>query len=123
MAERPFTLTELPMVGSDEQAWLAAWTGLAAGDTGEPLPSTLVGFADRSVQVAGTFGGATLAIQGSADLATYVTLHDPGMTAINFTAAGTAAVVEVLRTMRPAVTGGDGTTNLNVYAVLRRTKR
>jgi hypothetical protein len=124
MSEKPFTLTELPGQG-DEQAWLATWTGLANGDTGAPLPDAMLGFADRCVQVSGTFGtGGNCRIEGSNDGGTtYATLHDPGANALNIATAGLSQVLEMARTMRPNITAGDGTTSLTVRALLRRTKR
>jgi hypothetical protein len=46
------------------------------------------GFADRAIQVGGTFGaGGTVVIEGSIDGTNYVTLTDPQGNAISKTAA------------------------------------
>jgi hypothetical protein len=115
------TYTEVPGHG-DEQAWLVTWAALANGDSGAPVE--LVGHADRSVQVEGTFGaGGSCRIQGSNDSTNYRVLHDPAGTALNITAASCAQVLEQTRKMQPLVTAGDGTTSLTVSMLLRRTRR
>lgn len=79
--------------------------------------------ADRSVQVVGTFGGGgALAIQGSneATPSNWTTLNDPNGNAMSFTAEKVEQVLEMTRWIRPAVTGGDGTTSLTVTLFARR---
>ncbi|MBX9697861.1 MAG: hypothetical protein K2X74_00435 [Acetobacteraceae bacterium] len=100
------------------RAVVVNWTPLANGDDGEPY-SRDIGGADRSVQVAGTFGaGGTLVIEGSNDpdplAATWFTLTDPQGNALSFPAARLEQVAEYTRWLRPRVTGGDGTTALTV---------
>ena len=77
-------------------------------------------FADRSVQVIGTFGaGGALAIEGSNDGGvTWKVLTDPQGNALTFSAAGIEAITEVTWMIRPHVTGGDGTTDLDVHLFL-----
>lgn len=55
---------------------------------------SLPGARDRSVQVAGTFGGATVAVVGSNDGTNWAPLHDESGVALTFTAAGAHAIVE-----------------------------
>jgi hypothetical protein len=76
--------------------------------------------ADKSVQVAGTFGGATIVIQGSNDGTNYHTLTDPQGNAVSFTVAGIEAITENTRYIRPSLSGGDGTTSLTVTLLCRR---
>lgn len=80
---------------------------LAAGDDGAPIES--VEFADRSVQVEGTFGGASIAIEGSNDTAAFRTLTDPQGNDLLVTAPKIEMVTEVTRQIRPRVVGGTGT--------------
>lgn len=89
------------IVGGIEIRWLA----MATGDTSEP-----VGFAsmsDRSIQVEGTFGGATVNIEGSNDKgATWAPIQDAEGALLTFTAAGLKQVLEVTGLIRATVTGG-----------------
>lgn len=78
-------------------------------------------YADRSVQVAGTFGaGGTLLIEGSNDGTNWATLNNVQGTALSITAAGIKQVAEVTTQVRARVSAGDGTTSLNVAFLLRR---
>lgn len=101
-----------------------SWTGsnkLVNGDTTAPIPFSE--WADRSVQFLGTFGtGGTIIWEGSNDDgATYFQLNDlSGGNAISKTAAGGEGVAEVTQLARARVTGGDGTTSLEVHVVCRR---
>jgi hypothetical protein len=64
---------------------------------------------DKTVQVYGTFGGATIVLQGSLDEAiggTYVGLTDPQGNEISFTADGIEAVAENTQWVKPATSGG-----------------
>lgn len=95
------------------------WTGLLNGDDGGPMQ--MVDFADRSVQVSGTFGtGGSVSIEGSNDGTNYFVLSNPQGTALTLTAAGIKQVLELPRYLRPRVTAGDGTTNLTVTVCARR---
>lgn len=90
------------------------WEGLLNGDVGS---SEQYGhFADRSVQVTGTFGaGGSVSLKGSNDGGTtWVVLTDPQGNALTFTAAGLEAISEMTFMVRPEVTAGDGTTSLKV---------
>lgn len=79
----------------------------------------LAQYPDKSVQVFGTFGGATLAIEGSNDGGTtWGAVHDGQGNAVSFTAAGIEAIAENVDQVRPSLTGGAGTT-VQVYLVAR----
>lgn len=98
-------------------ALVAAWTGLLLGDEGDALPFSA--YTDRSVQVFGTFGGATLRVEGSNDGANWATLTDPQGNDLLITSAKLEMVAEATLMIRPKVVGGDGTTNLSVYMLCR----
>ena len=85
-------------------ARLFTWEGLTTGDVGTSL--TYSGFRDRTVQVVGTFGGATAVLEGSNDGENWKTLTDPQGNPLSFNAAGLETVMEAPLFMRPAVTGG-----------------
>lgn len=100
-------------------AKFVAWTPLANGDSGTPY--AMPGFADRSVQVGGTFGaGGTVVIEGTIDGTNYITLTDPQGNAISKTAAAIETISEIVKFIRPRVTAGDGTTAISVYLIARR---
>ena len=92
------------------------WEGLNTTDT-TGTPIYISRKTDRSVQIGGTFGGGTVTIEGSNDGTTYFTLNDLQGSAISKTAAALEGVAEVVKWIRPKVTGGDGTTDIDVYLV------
>lgn len=95
------------------------WEGLLNGDDGNALQ--WAEYADRSVQVIGTFGaGGTLSIQGSNDGTNWEIINDPQGNVLTFTAAKIEAVMELTRYVRPIVTAGDGTTDLDVILCMRK---
>jgi len=61
-----------------------------------------------SVQVTGTFGGATVVLQGSNDKATWATLEDLEHNAISLTAAGIVEFSTGVAYVKPSVSGGTG---------------
>lgn len=95
----------------------ATWTFTGA-DVGFPIP--FAEWADRSVQMAGTWNAATVVWEGSNDGgATYLPLTDPQGNAISKTADGIEAITEVCEFARPRVTSG-AVTNVVISVVLRR---
>lgn len=85
---------------------LATWV---MGDADQGTAIEMTDFADRSVQVEGTFGAATVVIQGSNDGTNWQTLRDPQGVALSFTTAGLKQVLETTRFIRPSSSGGTGT--------------
>ena len=63
-------------------------------------------YSERTVQVSGTFGSATVVVEGSNDGTNWFALTKPAATAISFTAAGGASIVENPLYVRPKSTGG-----------------
>jgi len=94
---------------------LVKWENLQMGDIGRPVsyPTYTV----RSVQVVGTFGGASMLLEGSnmPTSPTYVGLLNPWYGMINLSEAGLKAVLENTYWVRPRIMGGDATTDLDVY--------
>ena len=81
----------------------------------------MTGFADRSVQITGTFGtGGTVLIEGSNDGTNYATLNDPQGVAISKTAAGIFEISQIVKFIRPRVSAGDGTTSITVTLLAQR---
>jgi hypothetical protein len=99
---------------------LVEWAALtkATDDVGRAV--NLAQFADRSVQVTGTFGtGGSVRIEGSLDGTNYYALTDPQGNALDITTAKIEAVSEMTLWIRPRVTAGDGITSLTVRLVAR----
>ena len=113
------TITPTPATLGD-YAIKMTWTPMANGDVGSPFD--MMNYADRSVQVLGTFGaGGNLRWEGSNDLGTtWATLTDPQGNALDFTTAKIEQVMELAHWVRPKVTNGDGSTAITVVLVARR---
>ncbi len=95
-----------------------SWVDLANGDDGAYI--TYGSFADRSIQVQGTFGaGGTLLVEGSNDGTNFHTLTTPLGTALSITAAGIYMIAEPVKYIRPRVSAGDGTTELTATLFAR----
>lgn len=117
MATRAVTPTYAP--NGQGNGVLVEWTGLLNGDDGTPFEG--VDFADRTVQIGGTFGtGGSITLQGSNNGSQWDALTDPQGNAITKTAAGLEVVAENPRYVRPIVTAGDGSTSLSVRIWARR---
>lgn len=110
-------VTTFPYETSRDVA-VTTWSGMQQDDDGEPV--RLAVFSDRSVQVTGTFGGATLTIGGSNDGVTYHALSTPAGDSLALTSAGLHQIVELPVFIKPRVFGGDGTTSLTVILAGRK---
>lgn len=100
---------------------LHTWVLLSANATGDSVE--LPGAADRSVQFAGTWGGATAALQGSNDGSTWGALTNPATgSAITATADNNiAAVVENPRYIRAILTTVGTGASVSAYMLSRTT--
>lgn len=101
----------------DGSVRIATWSAGATGDSGTAVE--LPEWSDNCVQVTGTFGGATVTVEGSNDGSTWATLNNAQGTAISLTAAGLKQIVERPRYIRPTVTGGAASAMV-VTLVMRR---
>jgi len=99
-----------------EKAWIYTWTDMKNGDVGQPIEMPTA--ADRSIQVVGTFG--TVQLQGSNNGIDFPQLNDLQGDPLQFTAAGLEQIIPIARYMRPAVSSGDGSTNITVSILIRR---
>lgn len=97
------------------------WAHLTAAESvGADISETLAEYCDRTVQVTGTFGPATMHWQGSNDGINYAVLTDIQGNAISKTTASLEQSVELTLVARPVLTGADGTTDLTVTVIARR---
>jgi len=118
VATKAFKEMVNPYIGAGVRVFL--WENLINGDDGEPL--YLPQHSDKTVQVIGTFGvGGTCLIEGSCMTVTptYGTLNDSQGNALSFTAAKLETVLEDPYIIRPRVSAGDVTTDLDVYILVK----
>lgn len=110
---------------------LVTWSNLTANEDGVPFTGSIE-HGDRCIQVAGTFGGATISWQGTNFIppqsgnvpSNWVTLTDPqGNNLAGINTGRIETVLEIPAASRPLVVGGDGSTNLTVVMFGRRTIR
>jgi len=96
------------------------WSGIVTGDT-------LVAFAVRdgqarnaAVQISGTFGGATVALNSSNDNTTFFAMKDRSAagTALSATAAAIFEFQSSAAYLKPVVTSGSAN-SINVIVILR----
>ena len=91
----------------DGSTLLVTWTPVTEADSCGAI--SLPEYSDKSVQVAGTFGGTSIAVQGSNDGTNFASLNDPTQTVIAITAAKVQAVLENTVVIQPVRTGGSST--------------
>ena len=97
----------------DDSVLLLGWTGLLLLDTGSPVQ--FAKYADRCVQVTGTFGaGGSVTLEGSNNGTDWFALSKMAGGPATFTAAGGGQILDNPLFVRPNVTAGDGTTSLTV---------
>lgn len=89
------------------------WTGLSTADTATSVLVTGSTARDGSMMVAGTLGGATIALQGSNDGTNFFTMSD-----VSFTATGIEDFTMSAAYIRPVSSGGTGD-DVTVTIVLR----
>jgi hypothetical protein len=94
------------------------WTDYSTADTAAPVKLINQEGLAGSVQVTGTFGSATIALQISNDGTNYATLKDGVGTAITFSAAGASEFSTAALYLKPTSTGGTAD-NVTVTVILR----
>lgn len=111
MAVRDATVTR-----TENGYTLVVWTGLKNGDTGRPV--NVAQFADKTVQAVGNFAGSgKCAIEGSNDLTAFGVLRDAGGTDLGLLGTQPNIVAENTVQIRPHITVGNGTTDIDLYMV------
>ena len=100
------------------QAAVYRWTDYSTADTSTPIKVQNMQGLAGSVQVTGTFGGATIALQVSNDGTNYVTLKDSTGSDITFTAAGMREFSTAALFIKPTSSGGTDD-NVTVTITLR----
>ena len=100
-----------PLESATDMA-VITWAGMAASDEGSRV--AMATYADRCVQVSGTFGGATVTVAGSNDGETYHALSDTFGESLTLTVGALKQLIELPVFIKPRIFGGDGTTNIKV---------
>lgn len=98
------------------------WTLTSTDDTGAPLPDRYMEYTDRTMYALGTWGGATLKMQGG-DGTTYVTAPDTGGSDISLTADGAKLLGPVFEALRPKLTTAGSGASIAVTLVAVRPPR
>lgn len=95
--------------GNDNARPIARWAGeTTAGSASIEAYQPEVSMVCASVQASGTFGGATVVLQGSNDGVTYATLKDTAGDDLSFTAAGYVEFTSAAVFVKPSISGGTG---------------
>ena len=94
------------------------WEGAATGDTLTPFIVTQQYGIAASVQVVGTFGGATVTLQASNDGTNWVDAKDVLGDTVTLTTTGYFELSLSAAYIRPAISGGSGN-DIDVIVVLR----
>lgn len=94
------------------------WEALTENDTAQAVIPSATAPAIASVQVTGTFGGATVVLQGSNDGTNYFTLKDTVGSDISFTAAGGADFSVGCLQIRPSASGGSSQ-DVDITVIMR----
>ena len=97
---------------------LISWTTLTEDDTAQDVIVNGTGPIACALQVTGTFGGATVVLQGSNDGTTWATLADVLGSTSGLAAAGVAEYSTSAVYTRVAATGGTGQ-DLDIYLSFR----
>lgn len=108
-----------PSGGVDAQS--VTWAGITAS-TDTVMPYGRMDLGDRSIQVTGTFNGATVQLVGSNDGQNYFPLTTPAGVTIQFTSAGLAQQIEAVLYVKPIISSGSGA-NITAVMAARRTMR
>jgi hypothetical protein len=115
------TITTIDVPGGSVSVKKVVWNGLnSTNNIGTPV--SFPGFADRTVQINGTFNNATVVLEGSLEeggAGTYFTLTDPQGNAISKTTAAGEAITELTQYVRPNCTGGNNVQDVTVTMLLR----
>ena len=106
-------------VADDGSVLKITWETLTTTNA-DGVPVAIAKFGDKTVTFTGTFGvGGTVKLQGTNDGTNWIDLADPQGNAISKTSASIEAVTENPWKIRPYVSAGDGTTDLDVIVIAR----
>lgn len=99
------TITDVSPTG-DGSALQVVWTPVTSAGSDTCNPVYYPKHSTKSIQVSGTFGGSSTALNGSNDGTNYAALNNPAGSAIAITAAKVSGVLENTAYIQPVNTGG-----------------
>ena len=102
---------------TDEPRYI--WEALATGDTINALKLSGEGAERASVQVTGTFDGATVKIQTSNDGTNFYDIKDIHNTAVSTSAAAIFEFTSAAVYVAPNISGGNGNSDVDVTLYMR----
>lgn len=103
----------------DPTVAVVTWSGVLQGDTCSPV--NLAHWADRSIEINGTPGsGGSIAVTGGNSGTNYFNLKDVFQNVLSSLGTGVYQINELTGYLQPVLTGGDGTTSLNLVMLCRR---
>jgi hypothetical protein len=105
MAVKAATITDVSFK-QDGTAMQVVWAAATESDTFAPVKMPEYGA--RSISIQGTFGSATVVLNGSIDGTNYSGLTNPAGVAISKTSAAVVGVFESTVYYQPAASGGTG---------------
>ena len=123
-SEQALVIVESETYAPIKGTMVAKWEGLGVGGNNIGKSLQCPNFPIRSIQVIGTFAGASITLQGSnmIDSPEFATLNDEGGTAITLSAAAIKQIRENTYWLRPVATSLGATTDLDVYILFSTEK-
>lgn len=115
MADSPQTKQGTLSAQNDGVA-VALWETMNGVSTGVEM--ALARWSDKTVTASGTWGSATLVIQGSNDGNTWFTVDDVDGTPVSFTSDSMAVIRDNPLYMRPKTSGGTGS-DVDVHIAMK----
>jgi len=100
----------------DGSVFRVIWASVTQADTCQQVQFPQ--YADKTIQVAGTFGGTSVAVNGTIDGTNFAALTDQSGTTIAITTAGIKQVLQNAYQIQPALTGGAGV-SLTISMIFR----
>lgn len=102
----------------DGSALAVVWTPLTNADTCRAFQAPA--YSARSIQASGTFGSATVVLNGSNTGTNFFGLNNLAGSAVSITSEAIKQCQDTVRYYQPAFSGGDGTQSLTVTMLFTR---
>jgi hypothetical protein len=112
MATVTHTTPDLAGISSD--GTLFSWTPLTSANAIGDAAKTARATVSLTYHILGTFGSATVVLEGSLDGTNYFTLKDMDGADISVTAAAAGSIRDLPPHIRPSTSGGGGTQSITV---------
>ena len=93
------------------------WPNVTSADTCAPVE--LCKYNERSIQLSGTLGTATVSLDGSLTGTVYETLLDHNGVPVSLDCNGVRQLSVLTRYAKPVLTGADGTTSVTITVMLK----